>query len=116
MTWHLLWTHPALEDIDALDAGDARRVHTALTRLARSHRGDYKQLTGSTPSTWRLRVGRLRVRFRYIQSTKQILVLRVLPRGSAYLRLPCHRPITGPRRRLTPDALVVPISPAPAPA
>ena len=60
MTWQLAWTRPALNDIDALDAGDAQRVHTALTRLALTNRGDYKKLSGSTPKTWRLRVGSLR--------------------------------------------------------
>lgn len=86
MTWRLVWTRPALKDIDALEAAHARRVHAALTRLAVSHRGDYRKLTGSAPEAWRLRVGPLRVRFRYIHNTKQILVLRVLPRGSAYRR------------------------------
>lgn len=40
MTWQLVWTRPALKDIDALDAADARRVHAALTRLAITRRGD----------------------------------------------------------------------------
>ena len=86
MTWQLVWTRPALKDIDTLNASDAQRVHSALTRLALTHRGDYRKLTGTTPKTWRLRIGRLRVRFRYIHNTKQILVLRVLPRSSAYRR------------------------------
>ncbi len=50
MTWQLVWTRPALKDIDALDASDARRVHSALTRLTLTHRGDYQKLTGSTPT------------------------------------------------------------------
>ena len=86
MTWRLVWTRPALKDISALDAGDARRVHASLVHLADTNRGDYRKLTGSTPATWRLRVGSLRVRFRYVHNTKQILVLRVLPRGSAHRR------------------------------
>lgn len=86
MTWELVWTGPALKDIDGLDADHARRVHAALARLAHSNRGDYKKLTGSKPTTWRLRVGALRDRFRYIRNTKQILILTVLPRGSAYRR------------------------------
>ena len=86
MTWQLVWTGPALKDIDGLDTNHARRVHAALTRLAHANRGDYRKLAGSKPTTWRLRVGPLRVRFRYIRNTKQILVLRVLPRESAYRR------------------------------
>ena len=86
MTWQLVWTGPALKDIDALDARDARRIHAALTRLALTNRGDTKKLSGTTPKTWRLRVGPLRVRFRYIRNTKEILVLRVLPRNAAYRR------------------------------
>lgn len=34
MTWELVWTGPALKDIDGLDANHARRVHAALARLA----------------------------------------------------------------------------------
>lgn len=86
MTWQLVWTRPALKDIEALDAGTARRVHAALIRLAATQRGDYRKITASTPTTWRLRVGPLRVRFRYIPNDNQILVLRVLPRSSAYRR------------------------------
>ena len=86
MTWHLVWTRPALKDIDALDSSAARRVHAALTRLATTHRGDYRKITASTPTTWRLRVGPLRVRFRYIPNENQILVLRILPRSAAYRR------------------------------
>ena len=86
MTWQLAWTGPALKDIDGLDTNHARCLDAALTRLARTNRSDYRKLAESKPTTWRLRVGPMRGRFRYIRNTKQILVLRVLPRESAYRR------------------------------
>lgn len=34
MTWQLVWTGPALKDMDGLDANHARRIHAAFTGLA----------------------------------------------------------------------------------
>jgi len=44
------------------------------------------QLKGETPPQWRLRVGGWRVIFVYRPATKEISVVRVLPRGKAYDR------------------------------
>ena len=74
----------AMRDIERLDAEDRRRVFDALDRLvADQPRGDVRKLEG-TSDEWRLRVGRLRVRFTPGPRAGLISVLRVLPRDRAY--------------------------------
>lgn len=82
MSWELVWTRPALHDMDRLDRQVAQRVHTALEPLALADEGDIRRLQGVDPPQWRLRVGDWRVRFTYEADT--VRVLRVLPRGRAY--------------------------------
>jgi mRNA interferase RelE/StbE len=60
-----------------------QRVVTALDRfVADPRRGDVKKLGGR--EEWRLRVGDVRVRFRYAEDGRTLVILRVLPRGRAY--------------------------------
>ena len=76
------WTGPALEDMAALDKGNAHRVKQALERFAETGAGNVKRLQGIDPPEYRLRVGDYRVRFHQHEETVQ--VLRVRNRREAY--------------------------------
>ena len=58
--------------VDAIEGLKERPMH-----------GDIKKLAGS-PEEWRLRVGEYRVTFALDRQAGEIVILRVLPRGSAY--------------------------------
>ena len=61
-----------------------QRIITALDRyLADQRTGDITKLAGSVDE-WRLRVGDWRVRFRYSEDGRTLVVLRVLPRDEVY--------------------------------
>ncbi len=67
-----------------MDRPVRERVVVALERLVASQTvGDVRALTG-VPGEFRLRVGDWRVRYELETEAEQLLVLRVLPRGSAY--------------------------------
>lgn len=83
MTWRIEWTERALKDAERLDRQMRERIISALDRLATAGQGDVKRLRGYDRE-WRLRVGDWRARFTYHYDSGVILVLRVLPRGSAY--------------------------------
>ncbi len=59
------------------------RILLALTRLAETGAGDIKRLEGPLHGTMRLRVGPWRVRYRYVE-TGRALVLAIEKRGDAY--------------------------------
>lgn len=82
MTWEVIWTRPALQDMRRLDRQVARRMHQAVTRFGETGQGDVRKLAGETE--WRLRVGDWRVRFVYDYEAPALRVIRVLPRGRAY--------------------------------
>ena len=68
-----------------LDPPVRQRVWTALDRLAADDPSlDMSKLTGE--ETWRVRVGDWRVVFERDEAARQIIVVRVLPRGRAYDR------------------------------
>jgi len=69
-----------------LDQKDSRRVGRAVERLVADGHGDLKRVTSIEPPEWRLRVGSVRVRFRYRPEDAIVEILRVLPRGKAYDR------------------------------
>ena len=79
------WTDRARDDLRRVPAEQVKRVRAALGRLARDRVGDVSKLSGPDPE-WRLRVDDYRVRFTYTTTDEMetILVLRVLPRQSAY--------------------------------
>lgn len=84
MTWSVTWTRPAAKDMTKrLDRQTAQRVRDKVLRLAETGVGDVKRLRGYDRE-WRLRVGDWRVRFTIDSEERRIIVLRVLPRGSAY--------------------------------
>lgn len=75
------WTERALKDAARLDRRQRERIIAAIDRLAVTGQGDSKRLQGREHE-WRLRVGNWRIRFEYRDGT--LVILRVLPRGSAY--------------------------------
>lgn len=85
MTWALEWRERALQDTQRLDRRTRERIVTALERLAESNLGDVIPLRGRH-GEWRLRVGPWRALFMYDNDRGSIVVLRALPRGSAYRR------------------------------
>lgn len=82
MTWTVAWTSAALGDLRRQDRRLTERIIAAVERLAETGHGDVKRLRGS--EEYRLRVGQWRVRFALEAEEAKLLVLRVLPRGSAY--------------------------------
>jgi mRNA interferase RelE/StbE len=83
--WALSFTARAERDLARLDRQVARRVIAALERLlARDPSVDLRRLRGS--DEWRLRVGDWRVRVRLEFEAREVIVVRVLPRGRAYQR------------------------------
>lgn len=84
MSWELIWTRPALQDMRRLDHQTAERIRRGVLRLSEADEGDVRRLQGKTPAEWALRVGDWRVRFAYDFQARTIRVLRVLPRGRAY--------------------------------
>lgn len=83
--WRVAYTSRARRDLRRLDQQIARRVILAVEGLAANDpRSDFRKLSGS--DEYRLRVGEWRVRLDRNPASRQITVLRVLPRGRAYDR------------------------------
>ena len=75
-------TPPARRDLRRLDPPVRRRVVQGLDRfVADPYAADIRKLN---TIEWRLRIGDWRVRFAFDDEQRLIVVLRVLPRGSAY--------------------------------
>jgi mRNA-degrading endonuclease RelE of RelBE toxin-antitoxin system len=82
--WDVTWTHEAFEGLNRLDNRLTDRVIDTVNRYAETGIGDVRRLRGRGEPEWRLRVGGWRVRFVYSYTDNDIVVKRVLPRGSAY--------------------------------
>ena len=83
--WTLTFEARAERDLARLDRQIARRVIAALGRLlSRDPSADLRRLKAS--DEWRLRVGDWRVRLRLDFEGRQVVVVRILPRGRAYER------------------------------
>lgn len=82
MSWSIDYAPPAERDLRRVDRTDATRVVAALGRLAETGHGNVRRLIDA--DEWRLRVGAIRVLFRFDYETETITVRRVLPRGRAY--------------------------------
>lgn len=83
--WRLAYTSTARRDLRRLDPPVRARVIATLERLAANDPSvDVRTLTGS--DELRLRVGDWRVRFVRDTAERQLVILRVLPRGRAYDR------------------------------
>lgn len=85
MNWEIIWSERARRDLRRLDPSVTLRVVGAIERLAEAGVGDVKRLQGYE-NQWRLRVGAWRVRFTLEPVGGVLLIVRVLPRGSAYRR------------------------------
>lgn len=83
--WSVRFARRADKDMDRLDLPVRRRVADGIGRLADNDpSSDLRKLKGS--DELRLRVGEWRVRFRRDARKREIVVLRILPRGRAYER------------------------------
>jgi mRNA interferase RelE/StbE len=83
--WSVRFAARADRDLGRLDPPVRQRIVAAIERLAHNDpRGDVRKLTGTTEQ--RLRVGDWRVRFLREPATREIVILRILPRGRAYDR------------------------------
>ena len=80
----VVWTGPAVADINRLDNTTIDRIVDAVNRHATAGSGDIRRLQDVRPPQWRLRVGDWRVILALIPGAQTLLVLRVLPRGGAY--------------------------------
>ena len=84
-TWTVRYAPKARRDLKRLDPQIARRVLTAIERLLDQDPSlDVRRLTGTDEE--RIRVGDWRVRFGRDTAAREIVILRVLPRGRAYGR------------------------------
>lgn len=83
--WRVAYAPAALRDLRRLDPRVRERVIGAIEQLAANDpRADIRKLVGG--DEYRLRVGDWRIRFRRDADGRQLLILRVLPRGRAYDR------------------------------
>ena len=70
------WTPAARADLRRITQETALRILEGLARFLLTEEGDVKQLKGSDPKEYRLRVGDYRVRFYDFGDTIQILSVR----------------------------------------
>ncbi len=77
----VIWSEPAIDDLDRIDAKMAQRIQRAVRQFASDREGDVKKLAGKD-DLWRLRVGNYRVMF--IMSRDTVTVARVVDRSRAY--------------------------------
>jgi mRNA interferase RelE/StbE len=83
--WRIGYTSAARRDLRRLDAQIRARVLEAIEQLAANDpRADVRKLAETDEH--RLRAGEWRIRFRRDRQSRQIVILRVLPRGRAYDR------------------------------
>ncbi|MCX6020163.1 MAG: type II toxin-antitoxin system RelE/ParE family toxin [Chloroflexi bacterium] len=83
MTWEVTWDDEALDDLDRLDRRTRERIIAAVERLAAEDYGNVKRLHG-LHADFRLRVGDWRVLFSRDVENRDIMILQVVARGSAY--------------------------------
>jgi mRNA interferase RelE/StbE len=84
-SWSVRYAPSARRDLKRLDPQIARRVLAAIDRLLdQDPTLDVRRLTGT--SEGRIRVGDWRVLFDRDTAAREIVILRVLPRGRAYDR------------------------------
>ena len=81
--WRVVITERAERELKHLARKEQSRIRSAIDALAAGPGGDLRKLQGREDE-WRLRVGAWRVRFRMDFKARVVVILRVLPRGSAY--------------------------------
>jgi mRNA interferase RelE/StbE len=81
--WRVRYAPRARRDLRRLDPQIRVRIIVAIGRLAQDDpRVQARKLQGA--EEWRIRVGDWRVRFTRRFPAREIIILRVLPRGRAY--------------------------------
>jgi mRNA-degrading endonuclease RelE of RelBE toxin-antitoxin system len=78
-----IWSDEARADIRAIDRETALRLLKALARFLQTEAGNVKQLQGSEPPRYRLRVGDWRFIFRSL-GNDSIEIIHVKNRKEAY--------------------------------
>lgn len=86
--WKIEHTDESIKNLRRIPKGSVKRILADLEAVAAlespfTHR-QVKRLTGDLKSLSRLRVGEYRVIFKLQTDKKQIMVVSILPRGSAY--------------------------------
>ncbi len=84
MTWTHVWTRDARKDLKALHPVDAQRIHRTLNRFSETGHADIRVLNNLTPETWRIRVGNHRIFVRFVDDLREMHIIGVRHRGSAY--------------------------------
>lgn len=84
MPWEVVLTSVAERELRRLQSREREAVRRSLDRLAADPGRSAIQKLRAQGDEWRLRVGRLRVRFLFHVAIHKIEVLHVLPRGRAY--------------------------------
>lgn len=85
MKYGIEWTAPALRELRKLDKPAARRILTAVTRLATEPRPrGVRQLTGHPAGTSRIRVGDYRVVYFVADDILVVTVVRLAHRREVY--------------------------------
>jgi mRNA-degrading endonuclease RelE of RelBE toxin-antitoxin system len=87
MNREVVWTRPALKDLERLDGADRKRLTNVINGFAETENGDVRRLVDVHPPRYRLRVGSFRIIFTLAHPQYRpgaVVVLRVLPRDKAY--------------------------------
>ena len=84
MKWHVIWTPRAEKDVLALDPVSARRIHRALERFSATGHADIRRLIKVSPETSRIRVGDHRIIVRFAHDLREMHIIRIHRRDSAY--------------------------------
>lgn len=80
----LVYSKQAVKFIDAQDKPTKERLKTAIEMLLLDPpRGDIKVLTNYTPTSYRLRVGKYRIKY-YYEDENIIAIDRIKSRGKIY--------------------------------
>lgn len=81
--WAVRWEHDARQHFRRIDQRTQRRIVDALDRFVPEGYGDIKRLVAQD-AEYRLRIGNWRVLFDLELNDRTLIVVDVLPRGSAY--------------------------------
>lgn len=85
MSLKITWAVRAAKQRDRLGQALFRRVIVAIERFAETGQGDVRPLRGHT-GEYRLRIGDWRVTFAIDLARREMVILRILPRGDVYKR------------------------------
>lgn len=85
MNWRVIFAGPARRDLRRLDPPIATRITQAIERFAETGQGDVRRLTDpNLNARYALRIGDWRILFNRDVPNQSLIIVRVLPRQSAY--------------------------------